>query len=84
MAKVLTNCCTCKAALEIEIYDPRVVNYQSVTMIVIEHQDELLCTGCGAVLMPALMQLGQLGFGTAVVPVQMQRRRVQIPQKGLV
>jgi uncharacterized protein (UPF0212 family) len=80
--KLAVPCAACNAAVEIDISEnQRIINLETVSMLVIEHQGQLMCPGCGNVVMPVLKAIAGLMFQAMPVPPEQQNKLV-LPANG--
>ena len=72
-------CPKCKKELEIVIYATEIVNRECISMVLLEHNGEIMCA-CGTIFIPVLMSIQQAMFGIGEVPKGKERHLVQVPQ----
>lgn len=70
-------CGACGKLLDVKLNPkPKIVNLESVSMVVIEHTGQLACP-CGATLMPVVMTVGTVGVHLQPVQPQAQKLIVE-------
>jgi hypothetical protein len=65
-------CGRCKASIEMDDAQTQISNFVSCTVITIEHPEQVVCPGCGA-LVTLFVAGAQLAFAAAPVPPRKQK-----------
>lgn len=70
-------CPGCGSPVSIGIGEvPRIVNMESVAIILVEHTTQQACNRCGVVFVPIVRGIQNIHLGLIAVPVQEQNRIV--------
>lgn len=70
-------CGVCGKPVEVEMAQPKILNMESVTVVIIEHSSQTMC-GCGAIVRPVVGGIPGLAVACAPVP-QAERKLVVVP-----
>jgi hypothetical protein len=63
-------CAKCQAVVELTLEPPKLLNFQSFSMWILEHPLPVVCSNplCCAVLIPVVGQINDIKIGTAIKP----------------
>ena len=76
--------CECEKKIDCPPLAPmRVVNMTAVSVIIIEHPNQVLCPNCGTLVVPAVLQ-AEVAVGMAPVPTMDQKPVILSPNGQLV
>lgn len=81
MAKQMMACGKCGSPIEVNVDTPILNNYETVTTMLIEHSGEVACV-CGAILVPHVMNIGQIAMVLMPIPPERRKKLVLSPPTG--
>lgn len=64
-------CQKCQKPVAVKLHAPKVLNFENVSLVVVEHAGQSVCP-CGATVVPFIAQLGTIGLIAAEVPPDQQ------------
>lgn len=80
---VKTRCSNCKAEVEVPAAAPTILNYFSVSLVIVEHPGSVVCSNCGLTVAAAIAEVGQIAIGAFPLPADKQnQRRIIVPGNG--
>lgn len=82
VTKLAMQCAACGGAVDVDISDSqRIINLETVSMLCIEHQGQLMCPNCNTIVMPVLKAIAGLMFQAVPVPPEQQNKLI-LPANG--
>jgi hypothetical protein len=83
MTEVPLQCSKCQQPVTINAsIPPRIMNLQTCSIVVLEHDGQIVCPHCNAVLIPVVGQVGQIGMLLPEVPPDKQKQII-VPGNGM-
>lgn len=70
------NCPSCNKPMEVEVRQPVVQNFESVSQILLEHAGQIACPACGKVCQPAMTPPININVSLIPVPPEKQKQIV--------
>jgi hypothetical protein len=72
------QCGKCGVPVDVMIGEPKILNLDTTTVIVVEHSGQTLCPGCSTCVRPAIAACAGFAMTMAPVPPQ-QQTKIIIP-----